>query len=601
MSQRISAPKPAAAGTARKIRRAVISVADKTGIVVLARYLAAAGVEIISTGGTGRALIEAGLDVTPAGRVTGMPELLGGRVKTLHPAIHAGLLARRAHPGDRQSLHRAGYAPIDLVCVNPYDLLTVIENGPGRDDIISRIDIGGPAMLRAGAKNYEDVCVVCDPADYQQLIDEMRCLDGATGLAFRRHMAQKAFAITARNDAAMAQWLDKAQEDAQAAAQGGALDGRPEKGPAKGQAGENSVAGPASEASASAGPAGKGAASLDDHIGPRMDALLAPFVTLPARPLAYGENPGQQAWFVPLKEGDAGVVQARILQGKPLSHNNILDADAALQLVSDLSAPPFAATYAIAIIKHTNPCGAAIGEAACPVFQAALAGDRMAAFGGIIAVGATVHAPLASEITGLFTELVIAPHIDRHALEVFAARPALRVLETGGMPVRAPGELALRSISGGFLVQTPDTRRLDPQEIRCVTRTRPDTAMMRDLFFAEKVAAHVKSNAIVIAQNGATVGVGAGQMSRLDAARIAAGKARQNMASCQRPEGSADAAPVAASDAFFPFADALEELAQAGVRAVIQPGGSKRDSEVIAAPDRAGVAMLMTGLRRFRH
>jgi phosphoribosylaminoimidazolecarboxamide formyltransferase/IMP cyclohydrolase len=522
----------------RQIRRALLSVSDKSGLVPFAAALAARGVVLLSTGGTARALAAAGLPVTEVAAVTGFPELLDGRVKTLHPAIHAGLLAQRERAEHRAALAAHGIAPIDLLVCNLYPFAATLAAGAGREACLENIDIGGPALIRAAAKNHQDVAVVIDPADYQKILAELAAHDGALTLATRRALAAKAFAATAAYDAAIAAWMAR----------------------------EEGVAFP---------------------------ETLVVAARLAARP-RYGENPHQEAAFYRAGEARPGVASARQLQGKELSYNNYADADAAFELVAEFARP------AVAIVKHANPCGVALGAAPCVAWEKALACDPVSAFGGVVALNRPLDAATAAAIARIFVEVVIAPAVDEEAAAVLAAKPGLRLLVTGGLPdPAAPGQ-SLRSLAGGLLVQQRDARLCRREELRTVTRRAPSEAEIADLLFAEAVAKHVKSNAIVFARDGATVGIGAGQMSRVDSVVIAAQKAAQ----AGRAAGLAappTAGSVVASDAFFPFADGVEAAIAAGATAILQPGGSRRDAEIIAAADKAGVAMVFTGTRHFRH
>ena len=511
------------------IRRALLSVSDKTGILELARFLVERGVELVSTGGTARLLAEAGLPVTEAGSLTGFGEFLDGRVKTLHPAIHAGLLARRDRGEHLAELERREITPIDLLVVNLYPFEETLAAGAAFDACIEQIDIGGPAMIRAAAKNHAFVAVVVDPADYAGLMAALG-EKGGTDLATRRRLARKAFARTAAYDAAIATWL--------AGATGEFL---PERLPVAGRR---------------------------------------------ASELRYGENPHQKAALYAVGTPRPGVVGARQLQGKALSYNNILDADAAFELVAEFADP------ALVIVKHNNPCGVAEGSDPLDVWRRALACDPVSAFGGIVAFNRPLEADLAEELAKIFLEVVIAPEIRPEAAAVLAARRNLRVLETGGLPEPESRTPLLRSVAGGFLAQERDAGSVDAADLRRVTARAPTEAELRDLLFAWKVAKHVRSNAIVLARGRATVGIGAGQMSRVDAVEIAVRKA----------ESQRGARPcVVASDAFFPFPDGLVAAIEAGATAAIQPGGSVRDAEVIRAADEAGIAMLFTGMRHFRH
>jgi phosphoribosylaminoimidazolecarboxamide formyltransferase / IMP cyclohydrolase len=520
------------------IRCALLSVADKTGIVAFAGALAARGVALISTGGTARALMAAGLPVTEVAAATGMPEFLGGRVKTLHPVIHAGLLARRDRPDHLAELGARGIASIDLLVCNLYPFSETIAAGASREEAIENIDIGGVALLRAAAKNHDSVTVVGDPADYDRVLAAIEAGDGAVGATLRRSLAGKAYAATAAYDAAIAEWM--AHED-----------------------------------------------------GGTFPETLVVAGRLSQR-LRYGENPHQAAAFYRTGEPRAGVASARQLQGKELSYNNHADADAAFELVAEF-APP-----AAAIVKHANPCGVAIGASLREAWAKALACDPQSAFGGVVAVNRPLDPATAEAITRIFVEIVIVPDIGQEAAALLGRRPALRLLATGAMPEPTAAGLAFRSVSGGFLVQQRDRLRVGREALRIVTSRMPGEDEIADLLFAEQVVKHVKSNAIVFARGGATVGIGAGQMSRVDSVRVAAAKAAEIARQAGSPE-TPTRGSVLASDAFFPFADGLEAAIAAGVTAVIQPGGSVRDPEVIAAADAAGLAMAFTGIRRFRH
>ncbi len=534
----------AAAGGAAdlvKVARALISVSDKTGLVELARALAARGVEIVSTGGTARALEQAGIVVVPVSALTGMPEMMDGRVKTLHPAIHGGLLALRDDPAHQEAMRAHGIRPIDLLVLNLYPFEETVARGAGEAEAIENIDIGGPAMLRAAAKNHRFVTVVTEPGDYAALLAELDAHDGATTLAFRRRLAGKAFRRTAAYDAAIGRWF---------------------------------------------------AETSGEELPERLT-----IAGTRAAVLRYGENPHQRAALY-LDPGDRhpSPARARQLQGKELSYNNLNDADAAFQLVSEFSG----AAPTIAIIKHANPCGVAQADSLAEAWRRALKCDPVSAFGGIVAANRTIDAETAAEIVKIFTEVVIAPAVEEGARAVFAGRRNLRVLETGGLLDPAAEALAIRQIAGGLLVQSADNARIARADLKVVTKRAPSAREWEDLLFAWTVVKHVKSNAIVYVREKMTVGIGAGQMNRRDSARIAALRAKEaaEAAGESRPltEGS-----VVASDAFFPFADGLIEAVRAGATAVIQPGGSIRDDEVIAAADEAGIAMVFTGVRHFRH
>jgi phosphoribosylaminoimidazolecarboxamide formyltransferase / IMP cyclohydrolase len=526
------------ASTQHPIRRALVSVADKTGIAAFAEALVARGVALISSGGTARFLVAAGLPVTEVAEVTDFPEMLDGRVKTLHPVIHAGLLARRDRSDHMTALAELGITPIDLLVCNLYPFTAAVTSGASREDCVENIDIGGVALIRAAAKNHDAVTVVTDPADYNPLLEEFAKGDGALDATLRRGLARKAFALTAAYDAAIAEWF-----------------GREEM------------------------------SSFPDTlvIGARLSARLR-----------YGENPHQGAAFYRTGEDRPGVATAQQLQGKELSYNNYADADAACELVAEF-APP-----AVAIIKHANPCGAAIGTNLREAWDRALACDPVSAFGGIVALNRPADAATAEAIAGLLIEVVIAPAAEEQACALLARRTGLRLLVTGGMPDPAAPGRSFRSLAGGMLIQERDRLSVEQNTLRTVTRRAPTETEIADLLFAMKVAKHVKSNAIVFARGGATVGIGAGQMSRVDSVKIAAAKAAEVGKAAGLPEPPT-VGSVLASDAFFPFADGLEAAIAAGVTAVVQPGGSVRDNEVIAAADAAGIAMVFTGARHFRH
>jgi phosphoribosylaminoimidazolecarboxamide formyltransferase/IMP cyclohydrolase len=525
----------------RPVHRALLSVSDKTGLIDLARALAERQIELLSTGGTAKALREAGLVVTDVSEVTGFPEMMDGRVKTLHPRVHGGILALRDDPGHLAAMDDHGIRPIDLVIVNLYPFEATVAKGADYSETIENIDIGGPAMIRAAAKNHAFVSVVVDIDDYGALLAELDANAGQTTLTFRQKLAQTAYARTAAYDAAVAAWMARAVGVAE----------------------------------------------------PRRRIFAGTLL----QSLRYGENPHQRAAFYGDGSGRIGVASARQLQGKELSYNNINDTDAAFELVAELSQ---AGGPACAIIKHANPCGAARGQTLKDAYRAAYDCDRTSAFGGIIALNQVLDGPTAEEITSIFTEVVIAPGADDDALAVFARKKNLRLLVTGGLPDPRAPVLGFRQVSGGVLVQDKDTAGLDPAQMRVVTRRQPDQAQLADMAFAWTVAKHVKSNAIVYVRNGATVGIGAGQMSRIDSTRIAARKAG-DMAEILGLSESPATGSVVASDAFFPFADGLLAAAQAGAAAVIQPGGSVNDADVIAAADKAGIAMVFTGQRHFRH
>ena len=523
------------------IKRALISVSDKTGLIDFARKLDARGIEILSTGGSAKSLREAGLPVVDVADVTGFPEMMDGRVKTLHPAVHGGLLALRDDPDHLAAMDSHGIGPIDLLVVNLYPFEDTVAQGADYDTCIENIDIGGPAMIRAAAKNHGFVTVIVDLQDYDALLAELDAQENGTTLAFRRRQAQIAYARTAAYDTAVSTWL----------------------------------AGAIGEAT------------------PRRRAFAG---TL-AQPLRYGENPHQQAAFYVTGDDRPGVATARQWQGKDLSYNNINDTDAAFELVAEFDP---AQGPACAIIKHANPCGVARGQTALEAYRRAYDCDRTSAFGGIVALNRTLDGATAEEIVKIFTEVVIAPDADADARRIFAAKRNLRLLTTGGLPdSQAPG-LAFRQVAGGFLVQGRDTGHLGLSDLRVVSDRQPSDSELDDMLFAWTVAKHVKSNAIVYAKGLATVGIGAGQMSRVDSTRIGRRKSEDMAQALGLAEPLTNGA-VVASDAFFPFADGIEALAEAGARAVIQPGGSMRDDEVIAAANRLGLAMVLTGQRHFRH
>ncbi|MGY6549304.1 MAG: bifunctional phosphoribosylaminoimidazolecarboxamide formyltransferase/IMP cyclohydrolase [Roseinatronobacter sp.] len=523
------------------LKRALLSVSDKTGLIDLAKALAARKVELVSTGGTASALREAGLAVRDVADLTGFPEMMDGRVKTLHPAVHGGLLALRDNEAHQGAMTAHGIAAIDLLVVNLYPFEATVARGADYAEAVENIDIGGPAMIRAAAKNHDFVTVVTDPEDYLPLLSELDAQDGRTRRAFRQLLAQRAFARTAAYDAAVSTWM----------------------------------------ADALAKPA------------PRRRV----FAGMLAQTLRYGENPHQAAAFYRDGTDRPGVATATQHQGKELSYNNINDTDAAFELVSEFLP---ADGPACAIIKHANPCGVARGGTLLEAYQRAYDCDRTSAFGGIVAVNGPLDLATAQAITEIFTEVVIAPGANHDAIAHFGAKKNLRLLTTPGLANPAEPGLAFKQVSGGFLVQSRDNGLIRAADLRVVTRRAPTDAELADLLFAWKIAKHVKSNAIVYVKDQATVGVGAGQMSRVDSTRIAAQKAR-DMAAVLGLEAPLTQGSVVASDAFFPFADGLLSAAEAGATAIIQPGGSMRDDEVIAAADAAGLAMVFTGQRHFRH
>jgi phosphoribosylaminoimidazolecarboxamide formyltransferase / IMP cyclohydrolase len=525
-----------------KVARALLSVSDKSGLVDLGQALARHGVELVSTGGTAKALRDAGLEVRDISDLTGFPEMMDGRVKTLHPKVHGGLLAVRDDPAHAAAMAEHGIGAIDLVVVNLYPFAQTVARGAARDEVIENIDIGGPSMVRSAAKNHAFVAIVTDPADYGALIEALDANDGMTSLDLRRRLAAKAFAATAAYDSQISQWFAFAD-------QGG---------------------------------------------------LFPETITLAMTrgdELRYGENPHQQAaLYLPQGPHACGIAQAEQVQGKALSYNNYNDADAALELVSEFrDGDP-----ACVIVKHANPCGVARAATLVEAYEAAFACDSVSAFGGIIAVNRPLDRAAAEAMARIFTEVVIAPEADAEARAVFAAKKNLRLLLCGDLPDPSRPGMNVRSIAGGWLVQTRDGGRIGPDQLKVVTKRAPTDQELADCLFAWTVAKHVKSNAIVYARDGATAGIGAGQMNRLESARIAAWKAKDaaDKAGWAAPRTIGSAV---ASDAFFPFADGLLAAAEAGATAVIQPGGSIRDEEVVAAADEAGLAMVFTGMRHFRH
>lgn len=522
------------------IGRALISVSDKSGLLDLARALHAMGVELISTGGTSGMLRTAGLPVRDVSDVTGFPEMMDGRVKTLHPLVHGGLLALRDDDEHLVAMAAHGIEPIDLLIVNLYPFEETVAKGADHATCIENIDIGGPAMIRAAAKNHRFVTVVTDPADYTPLLDQLKAQDGATSLAFRQKLALSAYAKTAAYDTAVSTWL----------------------------AGEIAEKAPRNRS----------------------------FAGKLAQTLRYGENPHQSAAFYTDGSKREGVATARQWQGKELSYNNINDTDAAFELVAEFAG----SGPACAIIKHANPCGVGQASSLKDAYVRAYHCDQTSAFGGIVALNQPLDAETAEEIVKIFTEVVIAPGASDEAKAIFASKKNLRLLTTAGLPDPRQAGLAFKQVSGGLLVQDRDNGWINPADLKVVTKRAPTEAEMADLLFAWKVAKHVKSNAIVYVKDGATVGVGAGQMSRVDSTRIAARKA-QDMAEALGLAQPLTIGSAVASDAFFPFPDGLLTVAEAGATAVIQPGGSMNDAAVIAAADEAGLAMVFTGMRHFRH
>ena len=518
------------------IRRALISVSDKSGLVEFARFLAEQGVALISTGGSAKALAAAGIAVREVSALTGFPEIMDGRVKTLHPAIHGGILARRDSEAHLSAASAHGIDLIDLVVVNLYPFEATLASGAAETHCIENIDVGGPAMIRAAAKNFDFVAVATSPADYEAIRAEMAEKEGALGSTTRRRLAALAFARTAAYDAAIAGWMNRAAPLASRLILAGEL----------------------------------------------------------KQPLRYGENPHQQAAFYTGGEARPGVATARQLQGKELSYNNLNDTDAAYELVAEFEQP------AVVIVKHANPCGVALGSDLASAYRQALACDPVSAFGGIVAVNRILDAATAALIAELFAEVVIAPTIEPAARELLATKKNLRLLEAGSLPDPAAAGLSIKTLAGGFLAQSRDNGRVGRENLKLVSKRAPGEDEIADMLFAFAVAKHVKSNAIVYAKSLATVGIGAGQMSRVDSSRIAAWKASAAALAAGEKESRARGS-VVASDAFFPFADGLIAAAEAGATAVIQPGGSLRDGEVIAAADEAGLAMVFTGMRHFRH
>jgi phosphoribosylaminoimidazolecarboxamide formyltransferase/IMP cyclohydrolase len=527
--------------TDHRVTCALLSVSDKTGLIEFARALAGHGIELVSTGGTAKAIAAAGLKVTDVSELTGFPEMMDGRVKTLHPKVHGGLLAIRGNPEHAQSMKDHGIAPIDLLVVNLYPFEATVDKGAGFEECIENIDIGGPAMIRAAAKNHDDVAVVVEPEDYQAVLDELAAHKGATTLALRRRLAAKAYARTAAYDAAISNWF----------------------------------------------------ASVLKNDAPDFRAFGGRLI----QPLRYGENPHQTAAFYRTPDRRPGVTTARRLQGKELSYNNINDTDAAYECVAEFDA---SRTAACVIVKHANPCGVAEGSDLISAYRMALACDPISASGGIIALNRTLDAEAARVIIEMFTEVIIAPAASDEAIAIVAAKKNLRLLLAGGLPDPRTVGLTAKTVAGGLLVQSRDNAVVDDMTLKVVTKRAPTETELRDLKFAFRVAKHVKSNTIVYAKDRATVGIGAGQMSRVDSARIAARKAQDAADELMLAEPMTRGS-VVASDAFFPFTDGLLVAIEAGATAVIQPGGSIRDGEIIKAADEHGIAMVFTGVRHFRH
>ena len=525
----------------RNIVRALLSVSDKSGLTEFARALTGYGVELVSTGGTAKALNDAGLKVIDIAELTGFPEMMDGRVKTLHPKVHGGLLAMRNNKEHAGAMAQHGIKPIDLLVVNLYPFEATVAKGGSYDDCVGNIDIGGPAMIRAAAKNHNDVAVVVDAEDYGAVLDELKANDGATTLALRKKLAAKAYARTATYDAAISNWFADELKD-----------------PAPGYR----------------------------AFGGKL-----------AQALRYGENPHQSAAFYRGGPVRIGIATAKQVQGKQLSYNNLNDTDAAYECVAEFDAQR---TAACVIVKHANPCGVAEGEDLADAYRKALACDSTSAFGGIVALNRKLDAGTAKVITEIFTEVIIAPDADEEAIRIVGAKKNLRLLIAGGLPDPRESGWLVKSVAGGLLVQSRDNATVSDMQLTTVTKRSPSDAEMRDLHFAFRVAKHVKSNTIVYAKDSATVGLGAGQMSRIDAARIGARKA-EDAAREMKLAAAPTKGSVLASDAFFPFADGLLVAIEAGATAVIQPGGSMRDDEVIKAADAHNIAMVFTGTRHFRH
>ncbi len=524
------------------IKRALLSVSDKSGLAQLGRTLADMGVELVSTGGTAKALRDAGLDVRDISELTGFPEMMDGRVKTLHPKVHGGLLAVRDNPEHAAAMKDHDIGGIDLVVVNLYPFAETVAKGAKRPEVIENIDIGGPSMVRSSAKNHAYVTIVTDPSDYEELTSELAKSSGSTSLEFRKRMAAKAFAATAAYDSMIAQWF-----------------------------------------------------AFGDQGQVFPDTL--PVTIKRGAELRYGENPHQKAaLYLPVGPHARGIAQAQQLQGKELSYNNYNDADAALELVSEFAdGPP-----TVVIVKHANPCGVASGDTLLEAYEAALKCDSVSAFGGIVACNRPLDGETAAAITDIFTEVVAAPDASDEAKAIFAKKKNLRLLLTGEFSDPARGGLMMKTIAGGWLVQSRDNGKIGEAELKTVTKRAPTEQELKDCLTAWTVAKHVKSNAIVYVKDGITAGIGAGQMNRRDSARIAAAKAAEAAETYGWSEARTVGSAVA-SDAFFPFADGLLSAAEAGATAVIQPGGSIRDDEVIAAADEAGLAMVFTEMRHFRH
>lgn len=513
------------------IKRALLSVSDKTSLIPFATALVEMGINLLSTGGTAKTLREAGLEVTDVSSVTQFPEMMDGRVKTLHPMIHGALLADRDNPSHQQAMQEHGIEAIDLVVLNLYPFEQTVARGAGYGETIENIDIGGPAMLRASAKNHQHVTLVTDPADYDSVIEELRTHSGQTSLDFRKELALKAFSLTAHYDTAISRWLASEQSNA-----------FPQRLSFSGQ----------------------------HHAT-----------------LRYGENPHQQAALYTTNPAKGTLAGATQLQGKELSYNNLNDTDAAWAIACEFDEP------CVAIIKHANPCGVALGSNAVEAFHKALACDPVSAYGGIIATNQPLTADFVQAMGKLFAEVVIAPSVEPEAAEAMKAKKNLRLLDAGALLPDDCKPLMTTQISGGILVQDTDSKRLSASEVSIVSEAQPSDEQREDLLFAFRICKHVKSNAIVIARDGATLGIGAGQMSRVDSVRIACWKAEE--------AGLSTKGAVLASDAFFPFDDNVHRAADAGIAALIQPGGSIRDEEVIAAANKHQMVMATTGIRHFRH
>ena len=525
----------------RRVTRALLSVSDKSALIEFARALAGHDIELVSTGGTAKALADAGLKVRDVSELTGFPEMMDGRVKTLHPKVHGGLLAIRDNPDHTQAMKTHGIGPIDLLVVNLYPFEATIDKGAAFEECIENIDIGGPAMIRGAAKNHDDVAVIVEASDYQAVLDELAANKGATTLSLRRRLAAKAYARTAAYDAAISNWF---------------------------------------------------AAELKLET-PDFRSFGGRLI----QPLRYGENPHQTAAFYRLPDKRPGVSTARQLQGRELSYNNINDTDAAYECVGEFDPGRSAACV---IVKHANPCGVAEGVDLVTAYRKAFACDPISPFGGIIALNRTLDADTARAITEILTEVIIAPDATEEAIAIIGKRRNLRLLLGGSLPDPRAAGLTAKTVAGGFLVQSRDNAVVDDMALKTVTKRAPTEAELRDLKFAFRVAKHVKSNTIVYAKELATVGIGAGQMSRVDSARIAARKAQDAALELKLAEPPTKGS-VVASDAFFPFADGMLACIEAGATAVIQPGGSMRDDEVIKAADEHGIAMVFTGIRHFRH